>query len=153
MDETPVLGCLACDVLSGRVVAPGGVIYEDDHWVVDHSTSPVVLTGFVIIKPKRHVEHVGELNDAEAAALGPLLRDVSCAVRTALGAEKVYACSFGEAVGHVHWYVVPRYAGMPAQGPAVVQMMFSAEHPWAASDEAAAEAADKVRAALAGSQR
>ncbi len=141
--------CLGCDVLSGQVVVPGGIIYEDDLWVVDHSTSPVVLAGFLIVKTRRHVEDVGALTDEEASALGPLLRNVTAAVRNALGAERTYVCSFGEAVRHVHWYVVPRYAGMPGTGPAVIEAMFSPRRRWAASDEQAAAAAGAIRAALA----
>jgi diadenosine tetraphosphate (Ap4A) HIT family hydrolase len=141
------VSCLACDVIDGRVVAPGGVILDDGLWLVDHSTSPVLLPGFLIIKPRRHVEGIAELTTEEAAALGPLLRRVCRAVMEALRPERVYVCSFGEAVRHLHWYVVPRYAGMPATGPAVISAMF-ADRSWAAPDSAAIEAADKVRALL-----
>ncbi|MEH1900330.1 MAG: hypothetical protein V7L04_02620 [Nostoc sp.] len=37
---------LACSVLAGKVQAPGGVIYEDNHWVVEHSLNPVLLPGY-----------------------------------------------------------------------------------------------------------
>jgi diadenosine tetraphosphate (Ap4A) HIT family hydrolase len=139
--------CLACDVVAGRVVPPGGVILDDGLWIVDHSTSPVLLPGFLIVKPKRHVESIADLTADEAAALGPLLRRVLAAVNGALGAERVYVTSFGEAVRHVHWYIVPRYAGMPAKGPEVIRMMFE-ERPWLASYAEGAAAAEKVRRAL-----
>lgn len=73
----------------------------------------------------------------------------SAALKTALGAERVYVCSFGESVPHVHFYLVPRYAGMPANGVDVINTMFSQASPWACSDEEAAEAAERVRSEMA----
>ena len=67
----------------------------------------------------------------------------------ALRAEKVYVCSFGEVVRHVHWYLIPRYADMSVHGVAVLNEMFANPSPWASSDEEAAEAASLVRTALA----
>ena len=76
----------------------GGVIYEDDHWHRDHSVSPCALRGWLILKPKRHVEHLGELTQAEADSMGPLVRATSLSLMRALGAERVYALSMGELV-------------------------------------------------------
>ncbi len=137
-------GCLACDVLAGKVTPPGGVIYDDQYWRVDHSTSPVVLPGFLIIKPRRHVEHIALLTAEEMAAFGPLLRNTSRALAHVLHPVKIYAASFGESVAHVHWYVLPRMPDMPASGIEVLQRLFS-EKPWAASDEEAAAIAEQVR--------
>ena len=58
------MSCLACDVLTGRIEPPGGTIYENEGWVVDHSISPVALKGWLIVKPRRHVENFSELTDA-----------------------------------------------------------------------------------------
>jgi diadenosine tetraphosphate (Ap4A) HIT family hydrolase len=55
-----VEGCLACDNVAGEQRAPGGIIYESEHWVVDHH-SGLIRKGFVIIKTRRHCEHVAEL--------------------------------------------------------------------------------------------
>jgi len=70
-----VEGCLACDVISGSVVAPGGRILETDQWVVDHCVGSLGV-GTLIVKPYRHVLHVGDLNDDEARELGERLRIV-----------------------------------------------------------------------------
>ena len=43
--------CLSCDIISGKINPPGGIIYSDDYWMVDHSVSPIRLAGFLIIKP------------------------------------------------------------------------------------------------------
>ena len=141
-------GCIACDVVSGRIVPPSGIILDDGVWVLGHSVSPVLLRGWLILEPRRHVEHLAELTQPEAAALGPLIARASSAVMRALQAEKVYACSFGELVRHVHWYLIPRYADMSVHGVAVLNEMFANPSPWACTDEDAAEAASLVRAAL-----
>lgn len=141
-------GCLACDANQGRLQPPGGAVFADDDWLLEHSLSPVLLRGWLILKPRRHVEHIADLTPGEYAKLGGLLARASAAMKTSLGAERVYVCSFGESVNHVHFYLVPRYAGMPTNGVEVINSMFSASSPWAATDEEAAAAASKVRAEM-----
>jgi diadenosine tetraphosphate (Ap4A) HIT family hydrolase len=142
--------CLACDATAGRVEPPGGTILDEGGWVLEHALSPVPLRGWLILKPRRHVEHLAELEPAEAAALGPLIARISAAMSSALAPERIYVTSFGEVVRHVHLYFVPRYAGMPPIGPGVLVQMGSGDSPWASDDAAAAEAAARVRAALGG---
>lgn len=141
------MSCLACDVLEGRIQPPGGVIYEDEHWVVDHSISPIALKGWLIVKPKRHVENFGDLSPGEAEAFGPISRSAAAAVQEALGAERVYVCSFGEEWYHVHVHVVPRYPGQEPRSWELLGLMWSDASPWACSDEEAVAAAEAVRQA------
>jgi len=121
------------------------VIFADEHWVLEHSLSPILLRGWLILKPRRHVEHIAELTATETATLGDLLARASAAMKAALNAQRVYVCSFGESVDHVHFYLVPRYPTMPQDGVDVINMMFSATSPWACDDEEAAVAAEQVR--------
>lgn len=138
-------GCLACDVTARRITPPGGTIYEEGGWLLEHAISPVPLKGWLILKPRRHVEHLAALNQYEAQALGPLIEKVSNAMMKALKPERVYLCSFGEVVKHVHLQFVPRYANMPPTGPAILVRMGSEDSPWACDDETAADAASRVR--------
>ena len=140
--------CLACDVTARRIVPPGGTIHEEGGWLLEHAISPVPLKGWLILKPKRHVEHLAALNPDEAQALGPLIEKVSRAMMTALKPERVYVCSFGEVVKHVHLYFVPRYPNMPPSGPSILVQMGSGASPWACDDETAANAASLVRSEL-----
>lgn len=63
------------------------------------------------MKPLRHVVHVAELTDDEAAELGPLLRRSSSAVASQLTeVVQVYNCLWSHADGrpdHVHFVVQP----------------------------------------------
>jgi diadenosine tetraphosphate (Ap4A) HIT family hydrolase len=139
---------MACDIVDGVLAVPGGVILEEDSWLVDHSVSPVMLAGFLIAKPTRHVEHIAHLTDGEAPAMGRVLRKASDALMRVLAPEKVYVCSFGSLVRHVHFYLVPRLDSMPAElgGAELLGEVFTGR--WACSDEEAAEIARKLRQAL-----
>jgi diadenosine tetraphosphate (Ap4A) HIT family hydrolase len=139
--------CLACDVLEGGIRPPGGVIYEDELWVVDHSISPVRLRGWLIVKPRRHVEDFADLSAAEAASFGPLASVAARAVRDTLGAGRVYVCSFGEEWRHVHVHVVPRYPGMEPVSWELLGLMWSDRSPWGCDDREAEAAAEAVRQA------
>lgn len=136
-------------MLDGRVAAPGGTILDDGTWHADHAIEPPFARGWLVVKPHRHVESVAELNAAESVTLGPLLRRLAGALEHALGAERVYVCSFGETVRHVHFHLVPRTPEMPPDGPLLMPGLFADERPWGCSGEEAAEAADAIRAALA----
>jgi hypothetical protein len=42
----PEKNCLACDIITGKVIPPGGTIYRDNYWMVDHSVSPILLYSY-----------------------------------------------------------------------------------------------------------
>ena len=111
-----VPGCMSCDILAGKLTTPGGVIYEDEYWQVDSVISPVYWRGFLIIKLKRHCEHLAELTPEEAGALGPVVRATCSALAEVLKPAKVYVCSFGDGVKHIHLWVRDCGHGEIAQG-------------------------------------
>src|SRR5215213_3025215 len=86
--------CFACDVNAGRIGAPGDVIYEDEYWRAEHGIDRLVR-GYVVLKPKRHAPELPDLIEPESAGLGPAMQRLIQAMRSALGTERVYVCSFG----------------------------------------------------------
>jgi len=103
--------CLACQVIARTVVAPGGVIAETEHWCADHCIGAFGV-GAVVVKTKRHVENLWELEPAAAEELGPFLREISGAIVGALGAERVYMTLWvDKPPHHVHLVMYPRYPG------------------------------------------
>jgi ATP adenylyltransferase len=102
-----VPGCMSCDILAGKRTSPGGVIYEDEYWHVDSVIGPVFWRGFLIVKLKRHCEHLAELTPDEASALGPIIQTACSALTELLDPAKVYVCSFGDGVKHIHFWVLP----------------------------------------------
>ena len=102
-------GCLACDLAAGRRPLPGGRIHETPHWIVEHCFGPLGV-GTLLVKPARHVTSVGELDDAEAAELGPLLRRAAQVVDESVEPEQVYVGLWshaGRTRVHVHFVVQP----------------------------------------------
>jgi diadenosine tetraphosphate (Ap4A) HIT family hydrolase len=132
---------------------PGGVIYQDDFWHVDSVVPPVIWRGFLIVKLKRHCEHLAELTPEESAALGPVLRGTCAAVTEALQPAKVYVCSFGDGVKHVHFWVLPRPRKM-RPGMHAVMLNLDARSfltkrlgvkRWVVGDQEVAEIAARIR--------
>lgn len=146
-----VEGCLACDLADGRLPLPGGAIHETAHWLVEHCVGPLGV-GTLIVKPKRHVLHVWELTDDEAAELGPLLRETSAVVAELTDPEQVYVCLWSHNGGvpvHVHVVVQPvsgEQRDRHGLGPGLQVAMFEAGE-LAPADEVDAFA-ERARAAF-----
>ena len=146
-------GCLACDVIAGRVAAPGGVILETEHWVVDHTVGSLGL-GTLIVKARRHVLSVGDLDADESAELGPVLQRVAAAVAEVAAPSQVYLCLWSHEnrrPGHVHFVIQPVtdevMAEFDAHGPRLQVALF--ERGDLADPGAAAAFAARARALLA----
>jgi diadenosine tetraphosphate (Ap4A) HIT family hydrolase len=137
-------GCLACELTAGLRELPGGRISETPRWVVEHCVGPLGI-GTLIVKPKRHVTHLWELDEDEAQQLGPLLQRVTSALAQLLEPEQVYASLWshaGDTPVHIHWVLQPVPAARPdgLVGPHLQAAMFDrAELPSGLEVEAIAE--------------
>ncbi len=107
--------CLACRIVEGETVVPGGLVVRDEHFTVHGLADPSPLPGWVVVTSNRHVRAIYDLDDVEAAALGTLVVKVMRAQREVLGAEHVYALALGDVLQHAHVHLVPRYAGTPPE--------------------------------------
>jgi diadenosine tetraphosphate (Ap4A) HIT family hydrolase len=152
-----VPGCMSCDIVSGKRVEPGGVIYENDYWHIGTmESSPVVWRGFLCIKLKRHCEQLADLSPEEALTLGPVIQSTCSALTEVVKPAKVYVCSFGDGVRHVHWWVLPRSPDMrPGMHPVIFNLDMRATltrllgvKKWIVSDEDVKEIAKQVRECL-----
>jgi diadenosine tetraphosphate (Ap4A) HIT family hydrolase len=132
-------GCLACDV-----VAPGGRIVDGERWIVEHCIGPLGI-GTLIVKPRRHVLNIADLDADEAAELGPLLQRVAAAVRVLAQPEQVYVCLWSHGPVHIHFVVQPVTGDMP-RGPHLQAALFDRAEP--PDPEAAAAFAERARAVL-----
>jgi hypothetical protein len=154
----------ACALTAGRLPLPGGLLHGTALWRVEHCVGPLGL-GTLVVKPVRHVTAVAALTEAEAIALGPLIRTAS-AVATRLaagegeaddeGADQVYNCLWSHAGGrpvHVHYVVQPvtrtQMAQYGTQGPALQAAMFASGPPLDADADAVEAVADRARALFA----
>ena len=106
--------CRLCERLRNPLAVPGGAVYEDDlvhasHW---YGGSPGYL-GEIILQTRRHAPGVADLTDDEARDVGLQTTRIARVLKEAVGAEKIYAYVFGEAVPHFHELIVARPHGLP----------------------------------------
>jgi histidine triad (HIT) family protein len=116
--------CLLCRKHRGKFASPGGAIYADDLVFAGHAhlpdaassvESPVQYLGWVTIETQRHVPDLSDLSDDEGVVIGQLAARLSRAIRSATGAEHIYAFVIGHEIAHVHLHLLPRYPGTPRE--------------------------------------
>jgi diadenosine tetraphosphate (Ap4A) HIT family hydrolase len=68
------------------------------------------MPGWLVVIPSRHILALDELTLEESVELGPLLSDLTAALRQVIQCEKTYIAQFSEAEGfeHLHIHVIPR---------------------------------------------
>lgn len=105
--------CIFCKIANGEI--PSDTVYEDEMFRAILDLSPAVK-GHTLIIPK---EHYDDLTDADDAVLGEALKT---ARRIGIGMTKALKCdgfnlvqnngeAAGQTVRHLHFHVIPRYAG------------------------------------------
>jgi diadenosine tetraphosphate (Ap4A) HIT family hydrolase len=127
-------------------MVPGGLVWEDEHWLADHCLGPFGV-GALVLKTKAHRASVPELTVAETRALGPALRILTRAMVSGLPCERVFLSAWVDrAPLHVHFVLEPRYADEAGTDPWELQARRRADGPPPANSAAAA--AQRVRRAL-----
>jgi diadenosine tetraphosphate (Ap4A) HIT family hydrolase len=104
----------ACGICAIHADAAGhGALecHRGHRWIVRHHPLPSPLVGWTFLCSTRHVQGAADLDDREAATLGPALRAVSRAVRDLTGCDRVYAIAFGQGAPHLHVHLIPRFDG------------------------------------------
>ena len=87
-------------------------VYEDAHTLAFLDIAPLA-PGHTLVIPKEAREHLHQLSDESAAALGLALTRVARVVLAATGAEHYNVLqnngeSAHQAVPHVHFHIIPR---------------------------------------------
>ena len=67
--------------------------------------------GFCRVILNRHVKEMTDLDEIERLRLMEVVFGLEQAVRKVLQPDKVNLASLGNLVPHVHWHVIPRFAG------------------------------------------
>jgi histidine triad (HIT) family protein len=113
MDEE----CLICQEHRLEVALPGDHLMATEDVVGFHlppwpPPAEDVYLGYLMVTSRRHVPDFAELTDAESAAVGRSIGQLSRALKS-LGAERVYVAVVGHGVAHLHVHLVPRWPGTP----------------------------------------
>ena len=109
--------CLFCGIAAKTV--PARVAYEDDALVAFHDIRPQAPVHLVVI-PRRHLDRVADLTEADAALVGQLIVAANRLAREQGVAESGYRlvinCNAhgGQTVFHLHLHVL---GGRPMRWP------------------------------------
>jgi diadenosine tetraphosphate (Ap4A) HIT family hydrolase len=142
--------CVSCITDAGPDSPPRERVYVSSRWRVAHAFGTSV-PGWLVVIPRRHVLALDELTLEESAELGPLLSDLTAALRQVVHCDKTYVALFAEAEGfaHLHFHIVPRDHGLdPAFfGPRVFGLLGgdpALDVPETVRDQIAASLADAL---------
>lgn len=128
--------CRTCELVRRRDDGEAPLwdrIVRTPSWDVVHCDG-TSLEGWIVLALRRHAPALGDLTDAEADELGPLVRDVSQAVAAVTGCAKTYVAQFAEHPlhPHVHVHVIPRAADIDdaEKGPGIFARLGQPEEEW-----------------------
>ena len=118
--------CLSCVTNANPDLPPRDRVHVGLRWRAAHAFG-TALPGWLVVIPRRHVLALDELTPEESADLGPLLSDLTVALREVVQCEKTYVALFAEAEGfaHLHFHVIPRSADLDTayRGPRVFGLL------------------------------
>ncbi|MFB4277292.1 MULTISPECIES: HIT family protein [unclassified Nonomuraea] len=143
--------CFICAIVAGDPdYALEQIVYEDDRHLAFLARYPT-MPGYVLVSPKRHVEHVvRDLDEDDYHAIMGVVRKVALAVEAVVPSERTYLLSLGSRQGnaHLHWHVAPLPPGTPYRKQQFHALM-SENGTISWSQAQAEELAARLRAALA----
>ena len=109
MMDSP-LECVLCRGAAGDAELQRLQVWEDSLWRLTVSLDAEVLA-FSYLEPKRHIQHITDLNGEEARTFGEVLSLVSSVLQEETRAELVYVYIFGGGVPHLHVHLAPHKRG------------------------------------------
>ena len=136
--------CIFCSIVAGDI--PARTVYETDDVLAFLDANPLA-EGHTLVIPKGHATHVGDLDEAAAAALFAAVTELTPRVRSTVGADAAnVGINDGEAAGqevpHAHVHIIPRFEG---DGGAPIHAV-GGERPDLSDDELDAVAEDVAAA-------
>ena len=108
--------CVFCGIAAGQVEAD---IVDANNLTVAFLDNRPLFPGHTLVIPRAHVVTIEDLDDTTLGALFMKVREITRAVRTALGAEGAFEAQnnvVSQSVPHVHVHVVPRTRGDGLRG-------------------------------------
>lgn len=105
--------CIACATVSGVHPPPGGVVFDNEHWLVVLRSRPVRFPCLPLIILKRHEENIVHLDNAESASMGQTIQWTAQILSSVLQPARIHFGIYAEEVKHLHVHVFPRMNNMP----------------------------------------
>lgn len=98
------MDCVFCMITDGKI--PAEKVWEDAKVVAFLDINPI-SPGHTLIIPKKHGDHLFDLEEPEYSGLFAAAKKVSAAVKKATGAKRIGALVEGFLVHHAHLHLVP----------------------------------------------
>lgn len=102
--------CMGCSIEKGEIVPPGGIIYEDEYFILAQDPE-IPIEGFIIINTKRHINSFAEMNEKERINFIELLHKSVKAIKELNIADKVTIVQ-EERSKHLHVWIFPHHEWM-----------------------------------------
>jgi len=109
--------CIFCKIIAGEIPA---VTVLDDELVLAFMDINPSSPGHMLVVPKKHVENIFEISEADLAAVMKGVKRCATAVKEALKAEGVTVLQLNgtasdQIVPHLHIHIMPRWQndGLP----------------------------------------
>ncbi len=107
--------CIFCKIIKGEI--PSFKIFEDEHAFAFLDINPIE-PGHTLVVPKFHARELFFLPPEELAGVMPAIQRTATLLKKKLGCDGLALSQLnGEAAGqtvfHVHFHLIPRYAGTP----------------------------------------
>ena len=104
--------CLFCKIVTKQL--PNYTVYEDANVLAFLDIHPC-SKGHTVVVLKNHYSVVSDMNEADWAALNSGLKNTVHKIKTILNPDGMNigindGAAAGQAVPHVHWHIIPRYA-------------------------------------------
>lgn len=105
--------CLFCKIIAGEI--PCYKVYEDAHTLAFLDIFPHAK-GHTVVIPKKHANTIWDINTEDFKVMAAGLQTAAGKVQAVLQPDGMNIGinnekAAGQAVGHVHWHILPRWQG------------------------------------------
>ena len=107
--------CIFCAIAAGEI--PSFKVYEDDEVLAYLDINPFTK-GHTLVIPKQHRAGLLDAEDSLLATIMPKVKMVAAHIKSALPCDGFNILqnngeAAGQTVRHIHFHIIPRYAGEP----------------------------------------
>ncbi|MEG1363638.1 MAG: HIT domain-containing protein [Clostridia bacterium] len=105
--------CMGCAISSHEIIVPGGIIYEDNTFII-HQDPMVPIKGFIVITVKKHIKSITELNNENQIKLIEFVNKIILYLKDLNITEEVTIIQ-EERSNHLHFWIFPHHSWMDDQ--------------------------------------
>lgn len=107
------MDCIFCKIIAGEI--PNHTVYQDDNVLAFLDIHPCAK-GHTVVIPKKHFANLWEMDSEIYGLMMAGLRAAAERVQATLKPDGMNIGlnnepAAGQAVGHVHWHIIPRWEG------------------------------------------